>query len=242
MQPSIPAVPDDFGQRCGALSVRQACLPAGVDPIEQDRLERIVRRRRLLAPGDRLFRVGDPMQGLFVSRSGALKATTVSRDGDEQILAFHLSGELIGLDGLGHDRHRCEVVALEDAEVCELGFDELIDAARGLPHLRAQLHRVVGHSIARDADHAAMLTRKLAHERLAAFLHDLLDRHCLLGRASHSFRLPMSREDIARFLGLTLESVSRSIGRLQELGLIRARGRQVEIIDPAELTGIAGRH
>ncbi|HZX80050.1 MAG TPA: helix-turn-helix domain-containing protein [Lysobacter sp.] len=87
-----------------------------------------------------------------------------------------------------------------------------------------------------------MLTRKLAHERLAAFLHDLLDRHCLLGRASHSFRLPMSREDIARFLGLTLESVSRSIGRLQELGLIRARGRQVEIIDPAELTGIAGRH
>lgn len=230
---------DDYRNRCGSLSVRQACLPAGVDPIEQGALDAVVRRRRRLHAGERLFRAGDAMTGLHVARIGAFKAVSLTPDGDEHVLAFFLPGELIGLDGLGHGVHRCEAIALEAAEACELGLDELLRVAATLPVLRSQLHRVVGQSISRDADHRCMLTRRLAHERVAAFLDDLVDRCCLLGTQGTAFRLPMSREDIARFLGLTLESVSRSMTRLQDERVLAVRGRQVEVLDPVGLSSIA---
>lgn len=230
---------DDYRNRCGSLTVRQACLPAGVDPIDQAALDALVRRRRRLQPGERLFRTGDAMTGLYVARSGAFKAASVTPDGDEHVLAFFLPGELLGLDGLGHGAHRCEAIALEPADVCELGYEDLLGLAGSLPTLRAQLHRVVGQAIARDADHMVMLTRRLAHERVAAFLDDLVDRYCLLGSQGTAFRLPMSREDIARFLGLTLESVSRSLTRLQESGVLAVRGRQIDVLDPYRLSETA---
>lgn len=181
------------------------------------------------------------MTALYVARSGAFKATACSTDGDEQVLGFFLPGELMGLDGLGSGRHRCDYIALESAEACELGYESLIEAAASLPRLRAQLHRVVGQTIERSLDHASLLARRLAVERVAGFLDDLIDRYCLLGMQGTSFRLPMSRDDIARFLGLTLESVSRSLSRLQENGTLQIRGRQVEVCDPAGLSRLAQR-
>lgn len=231
---------DDFRQRCGRLSVRQACLPAGVDPIEQDALDAVVRRRRTLEDGEALFREGDAMRGLFVIRRGAFKTLRVTSEGDVHVLAFHLAGELMGLDALGDGRHRCDAVALAPAEVCELDYARLIDAASALPVLRAQLHRVVGQAIGRDLDHALLLTRRLAHERVAGFLEDLCERFCLLGQPSTAFRLPMSREDIARHLGLTIESVSRALTRLQDEGVLFVRGRQLDVLDPPALARLAG--
>lgn len=229
---------DDYRRRCGALAVRQACMPAGVDPIDQQALDRVVRRRRRLTVDQPLFRAGDPMAGLYVARQGTFKAVSVDVEGEEQVLAFFLPGELMGLDGLGQGRHRCDVVALEPAEACELTYEALIEAAASLPRLRAQLHRVVGQNIGRDLDHAALLTRRSAHERMALFLDDYIDRLCQLGEQGTAFRLPMSREDIARFLGLTPESVSRALARLQDQGMLTVRGRQVDVHDPAGLARI----
>lgn len=226
---------DDYRNRCGRLSVRQACLPAGVDPVDQPVLDAIVRRRRRLLAGEALFHAGERMAGLYVARSGAFKAASTTADGEETVLGFFLPGELIGLDGLGSGRHRCHTVSLEPAEVCELGYEDLMQAASTLPALRRQLHRVVGLGIGHDLDHATVLTRKLAVERVAGFLDDLVDRYCLLGLQGTAFRLPMSREDIARYLGLTLESVSRSLTRLQDDGVLQVRGRQLDVLDPREL-------
>lgn len=231
--------PATFRARCGRLSVRQACLPAGVDPIEQETLERLVRRRRVRMPGEALFRTGDAMHGVHVARRGAFKTVDVSAAGDEHVLAFHLPGELIGLDGLADGRHRCDAIALETAEVCELDYERLMEAAAQLPVLRQQLHRVVGQSIGRDLDHKMLLARRAAHARVAGFLDDLSERFCLLGHPSTAFRLPMSREDIARHLGLTLESVSRALTRLQQEGVLLVHGRQVELLDPARLARMA---
>ncbi|MFZ5656505.1 MAG: helix-turn-helix domain-containing protein [Pseudomonadota bacterium] len=230
----------DFQRRCGQLSVRQACLPAGIDPIEQGELDRLVRRRRMLEAGQALYRAGDPMKALHVARRGTVKAVIPDAEGEATVVAFHLPGELIGLDGLGGGRHRCDALALEPAEVCELPYDALADAAARLPRLREQLHRVVGQGIARDMDHAALLMRRLAHERVAGFVDDLSRRYCALGAPSGGFRLPMTRDDIAGYLGLTLESVSRSLTRLQEDGVLYVRGRRIEILDPPRLAVVAG--
>lgn len=230
---------DRLRRNCAQCSLRQLCLPAGIDAAELERLDQIVRRRRPVARGERLFRAGDALGSVYVARDGAFKTVSLNEDGDEQVVGFHLPGELIGLDALGSGQHRCEAVALTEANVCDVPFEQLADVAAQLPSLRGQLMRVIGQSVDRDQDHMEMLVRRQASERIALFLHGLGERLRLLGKSATQFRLPMSREDIARFLGLALETVSRGFHRLQDDGVISVAGRRIEILDPAELLRLA---
>ena len=92
---------------CSQCSLQQLCLPAGISGPELDRLDDIVRRRRTINRGERLCRIGDTLSSVYFARDGAFKTVTLSEDGDEQVLGFHLPGELIGLDALGGGSHRC---------------------------------------------------------------------------------------------------------------------------------------
>ena len=224
---------------CSQCSLQQLCLPAGVDAAELVRLDEIVRRKRPVERGERLFRSGDALGSVYIARQGAFKTVTISESGEEQVVGFHLAGELVGLDALGTGRHRCEAVALTTAHVCEVQFQELAAVAAQLPSLQQQLMRVIGQSADRDQDHMEMLVRRQANERIALFLHGLSARLHRLGESGSLFKLPMSREDIARFLGLALETVSRGFSRLQEEGVISVLGRRLEILDHAELDRLA---
>lgn len=224
---------------CAHCSLQQLCLPAGIDADELARLDDIVRRRRVVRRGERLFRIGDPLAAVYVARDGVFKTASVSEDGEEQVLGFHLPGELMGLDALGSGAHRCESLALVDANVCEVQLEALSAVAAQLPGLQQQLLRVIGHSLDRVHGHMGMLVRRQANERIALFLHSLGERYELIGQSSHLLRLPMSREDIARYLGLALETVSRGFSRLQEDGVISVHGRRVEIVDTQELVRLA---
>jgi CRP/FNR family transcriptional regulator len=123
--------------------------------------------------------------------------------------------------------------------VCEVPFEELSSVAAHLPSLQHQLMRVIGQSGDRDHDHMEMLVRKQASERIGLLLHSLGERLAHIGQSGTDFRLPMSRQDIARFLGLAIETVSRGFARLQEDGVIATAGRRVEILDVAELDRMA---
>ena len=224
---------------CSQCSLRQLCLPAGIAPAELSRLDEIVKRRRPVQPGERLFRPGDAMHAVYVARDGAFKTITTSADGDEQIMGFHVPGELMGLDALGSGAHRCEAVALTSANVCEVPFDELSTIAALLPSLQQQLLRVIGQSVDRDHDHMELLAKRQANERIALFLHGLGERLHHIGMSRTAIRLPMSREDIARYLGLALETVSRGFSRLQDDRVITVLGRRVDILDSDELARLA---
>lgn len=224
---------------CAQCSLQQLCLPAGIGAKDLQQLDEIVRRRRPFARGDRLFRMGDALSSVFVARDGAFKTMTLTESGDEQILGFHLPGELIGLDALGASVHRCDAVALGDAQVCEVPFGELAQVAAKVPALQQQLLRVIGQSVGRDQDHLGLLVRRQADERIALFLHGFGERLRNIGRSDSDFSLPMSREDIARFLGLALETVSRGFTRLQDDGIIEVRGRRVQIVRPRDLDRLA---
>ena len=123
--------------------------------------------------------------------------------------------------------------------MCEVPFDQLTDVAAQLPGLQQQLLRVIGHSLNRDHDHMGMLVRRQANERIALFLHGLGERFRQIGQSPTQFKLPMSREDVARYLGLALETVSRGFTRLQEDGVIDVHGRRVEVLDMDELKRLA---
>jgi CRP/FNR family transcriptional regulator len=224
---------------CTYCSVRQLCLPGGINADDLQQLDRIVLHRRPVARGERLFRLGDPLTAVFVAREGAFKSVSISEDGEEQVLGFHLAGELIGLDALGSGEHRCEGVALSAATVCEIPYDQLSTVAAQVPGLQQQLLRVIGQSVGRDQDHLGILVRRQANERIALFLHSLGERYRNIGQSDRLFQLPMSREDIARFLGLALETVSRGFTRLQDDGVIDVTGRRVEIINAGELLRLA---
>jgi CRP/FNR family transcriptional regulator len=220
---------------CGPCSLRQLCLPAGIGATDLARLDGVVRRRRPLKRDERLFHHGDALASIYVVRNGAFKTVSLSEGGDERVVGFHLPGELMGLDALAGGEHRCEAVALDPSEACEVPVDELAAIAAQLPGLQRQLMRVIGQSIVLDQDHVEMLSRRHADERIALFLHGLGERLQHLGRSPLEFRLMMSREDIASYLGLAIETVSRGFTRLHEDGVIAVSGRLVEVRDANEL-------
>ena len=205
---------------CADCSLHALCLPAGVDTRDLGRLEAVVQRRKPLRPGESLFRAGDPLGSVYVASEGAFKTIGINEAGEEHVLGFHLPGELFGLDAIGSGRHRCEAVALTEARVCELPFANLATVAAQLPSLQQQLLRVMGQSTDRDHDHVDVLSRRQASERIALFLHGLGERYRRIGKSGDDFQLPMSRDEIARYLGLALETVSRSFSRLHEDGVI----------------------
>ncbi len=224
---------------CGQCSLRDLCLAAGIPPADLKQLEAIVKKRRPVERSGRLFRIGDPMRAVYVARKGAFKTIAISEDGEEQVIGFHLPGELIGLDALGSGAHRCEAVALNVADVCEVPFDELSHVAAQIPGLQQQLMRVIGQSVGRDQEHMELLSRRQASERIALFLHGFGERLRNGGQSGVDFKLPMSREDIAHFLGLAFETVSRGFTRLQDDGLILIDGRRIMLLDVERLDRVA---
>lgn len=224
---------------CAQCSLQQLCLAGGMSHDDLRKLDEIIQTRRPVASGAHLFRMGDGMGSVFVTRDGAVKTVTYGENGDEQIVGFHLPGELIGLDALASGHHRCDAVALTATSLCEIPFDRLGGIAAQIPGLQQQLMRVIGMSLARDQDHKEILVRRQANERIALFLHGLSERLKAIGRDPDRIRLPMSRIDIANYLGLALETVSRGFTRLQEEGLIDVHGRQVELLDRHALGQLA---
>lgn len=234
-----PIALDRLRRGCRQCSLQQLCLPAGIGADALAQMDELVRDRREVDRGARLFRAGDALSAVYVARSGAFKTSGVTAGGEPLLLGFHLPGELIGLDALGGGSHRCEAVALEASDVCEVPFHRLTAIAARIPGLQAQLLRVIGGSVARDQAHLGLLMRRQASERIALFLHGIGERYARIGQSGLSFKLPMSREDIAHFLGLALETVSRGFTRLQDDGVIAVHGRRVEIVDRAALERLA---
>ena len=225
---------------CVGCSLRSLCLPAGISGDDLERLDAVVRARLPLKTGDGLFRAGDSFSNLFVVRAGCIRTTHPATDGEEQVIGFHMPGELLGLDAISDGLHHCDAVALERTNVCAVPFDQLEDVASHVPGLQHQMLRIISRELVQDHQHLVALGRRTARARLALFLHSLSERLHVAGYSGDDFRLPMSRDDIASYLGLALETVSRLLGRLSEEGVIAVERRRVQVLDAETLASIAG--
>ena len=224
---------------CGHCSLAELCLPRGLSTDEVDRLDMLVKRRPPLQRGQTLFRAGDAFHALFAIRSGSLKTTALAGDGAEKILGFHLAGELVGLDAIHGDIHNCAAVALETTSLCEVPFPELGDLSRQVPGLQLQLFRLAGQEISHDQEMLLTLGNRNAEERLSTFLWTLGSRLGERGFSRLEFNLTMSRHDIANYLGLAVETISRLFTHMHKEGLLRVERRHITILDPERLHAMA---
>ncbi len=216
---------------CEQCSLNHFCLVGAVDPDEAEKLEQLVQQGRVLQRGDHLFRQGERLAHIYVVKSGSLKAYESTVDGLEQVVAFYLPGELLGLDGLGSKIHNCSAEALETTSVCALSLDRLDELCGHIPSLHREMCRIVGREIAAGQDMLLLLGQRTAEERLATFLLSVSSRHRQRGYSAREFHLTMPRQDIASFLGLVPETVSRLLANFRQRGLIAVDQRHVQIVD-----------
>ena len=230
----------EFKAHCASCNVRDLCLSAGLEPDPVGELDRIISNRTRVRKRESLYRPGELLHSLYAIRMGTFKTILLAEDGREQITGYHMAGDIVGLDGICNNRHACQAVALEDSEVCVLPFNLLDALARDIPLLRHNLYRLISKDICRDQDMMLLLGSRCAEERLALFLLNLADRYQKRGYSSSEFVLRMTREEIASYLGLKLETVSRLFSRLQEEGLLQVQGRAVKLLDVGALKKLAG--
>jgi CRP/FNR family transcriptional regulator len=226
---------------CSSCSLRELCLPVGLSEEEMSKLDNLVFLRRPVKRGDYLFRAGDPFASLYAARTGFFKTKLLLEDGREQVTGFHMAGELMGMDGIGTERHTCDAVALEDSEVCVIPFDRLEGLSREMEALQHHFHKVMSREIVREHGVMMLLGSMRAEERLAAFLLNLSQRLSTRGYSPNEFNLRMTREEIGSYLGLKLETVSRVFSRFQEEGLIAVQQKNIRILDAAGLRKLVGR-
>jgi CRP/FNR family transcriptional regulator len=226
---------------CQTCGLHELCLPAGLNPREMEQLNDIVNRKRPLKRGNYLYRAGGDLQSVYALRTGFLKTCVLHDDGREQVAGFHMMGELVGLDAIGSGKHVSDAIALEDSEVCEIPYTDFERLSRALPTLQQHFHRIMSREIARDYGIMLLLGSMRAEERLAAFLLNLSQRFAARGYSSSQFVLRMTREEIGSYLGLKLETVSRSFSHFQSEGIITVQNKSIEIKDLERLRAQVGR-
>ena len=239
MSQTIPAIRlETVKVACSGCSLRELCLPVGMSTDQLERLDDLVGSRRSVGRGESLFRIGETFCALFAVRTGFFKTCVTSEDGRDQVTGFQMAGELLGLDGIGTERHTCDAVALEDSQVCVIPFTMLEDLSREFSDLQRQFHRIMSREIVREHGVMLLLGSMRAEERLAAFLLNLTKRLQARGYSASSLVLRMTREEIGSYLGLKLETVSRTFSKFQDDGLLEVKQRQIVVLDPQGLRAL----
>jgi CRP/FNR family transcriptional regulator len=204
---------------------------------ELDELEDIMRRGRPLKRGEHLFRASDPFESVFAVRSGAVKTYALSEEGEEQVTGFYLPGEIVGMDGISTAHHMSSAKTLETSSVCEIPFSRLEELSSKIPSLQHHFFSLMSREIQADRELHMLLSKKSADDRIASLLLSISARQQRRGLSAQRIRLPMSRYDIANYLGLAVETVSRIFTRFQQQGMLAVEGREIEILDRESLCG-----
>jgi len=216
---------------CANCGLHEICLPRGLASEDMLALEQLVKRTHALNKGTLLFQAGEAFSSLYAVRSGSIKLYTVDESGDEQIIGFYLAGELLGLDGIETHIHKCSAMALETSSICSFPCTDLSSICRRVPALQEQLFHLIGREISDENRLLLTIAKKTAEQRIATFLLSLSTRFKRLGYSEHEFRLTMSRKDIGNYLGLNIETVSRTFSSLQKMNLIDNDRKFVKIFD-----------
>ena len=216
---------------CSACNMRELCLPVGLDPDEMTRLDALVSKRQMIKRGESLYARDQEFRALYAIRSGFFKTTVSLEDGREQVTGFQMAGEIMGLDGIVNGQHTCDAVALEDSQICVMPYAQLEEVSREIQALQTHVHKVMSREIVREHGVMLLLGSMRAEERVAAFLLNLLKRLQARGFSSTEVILRMTREEIGSYLGLKLETVSRTLSKLAEDGVLDVKQRQVRVLD-----------
>ena len=181
--------------------------------------------------GQRIHTIGQPFDTLFIVHSGFLKTVLIDEFGNEQVLSFPMKGDLFGVDGIHTKRYASEAVALSNCDLILLPFKKFIALGRTHSELEHAMYSVMSRELVREQGMVSMLGALSAEARVARFLVSLSERFSEMGYSSKLFNLRMTRHEIGSYLGLTLETVSRTLSAVNEFGLITVDQRSIGIKD-----------
>ena len=213
-------------------------MPVGFQEEDFNHIGAVLKQNRRIKKGEFLFHAGETFSSLYAVRTGFFKTTVSTQDGRDQVTGFFMSGELVGTDGICLGKYACDAVALEDSEVCELPFDQVDELNGKIPNLYLHFLRLMSREIVRNQTVMLLLGNMRAEERLAMFLLNLSDRLYVRGFAANDFILRMSREEIGSYLGLKLETVSRTLSKFKQDGLIDVEHKHIRILLPRDLQSL----
>ena len=240
-QPRPLPLPTDPGDGCevsfcSTCAFSDACSESGVTKVSLEELHCLVQHVGPFHQGHIVFRTNDAFNSIYAVRAGVIKTCVTDEQGREQILGFHLPGELIGLNAIYPDRYPCDAITLDTATLCRFSFGAMASLATRVPKLQERLFRLMS----KDISASYLLTGDFsADERLAAFICDLSARYAARGYSARRLHLSMPRSDIANYLCLAPETVSRVLRRFQEEALIEVDRRELTIHDHDRLAALA---
>jgi CRP/FNR family transcriptional regulator, anaerobic regulatory protein len=205
--------------------------------VQDETLDALFQHRRL-KPGEQAYDIGQAFEALYVVNAGFLKTVIFDSEGNERVVSFPMKGDLLGSDGICADRHASETVALSDCDLIVIPFKQLLSLGHACQELEHIIYRVVSRQIVQDNVNLATLGSLRSDARVARFLAMEADRHAALKFSAQSFRLRMTRREIGSYLGLTLETVSRSMSALDAAEIIRVDQRDIQILKPDSLRSL----
>lgn len=224
---------------CNACSLRHLCIPNGLTENELSELEISIDKSLKIPKKHEVYKENDEINGIFAVKSGAIKTSIINSEGQEQILEFHLPGDLLGFDAFATNTHSCNAIALEDSLLCKIPFDmfeELCDKHSGF---RRMIMQQIGKEISHSQQLLLALGQLPTEERLASYLLKLAEHFHARGFSKSEFMLPMSRQDLSNYLGMAVETLSRILSRMSHDDLIRIEQRKIIINDLHKLEELA---
>lgn len=233
--PEVFLADDSPKASCSTCHLRELCLPGGLSGSETEGLDRLLFGRRKVAAGQALYDAGEKFRHVYAVRSGTFKSSLALAGGREQVSGFHMAGELMGLDAIADGVHASSATALEDTEVCAIRYTDLNELAARSGSLQLAMARMMSREIVREHSLMLLLGSMNAEERLAAFLLNVSQRMRARGYSASEFHLRMSRAEIGSYLGMKLETVSRTFSAFQQQGLLEVDRKHVRITDLGRL-------
>jgi len=226
----------EAGDDCAAHGICALRAFARTDPGVFDRISK---QKRVYRRGEILFHAGQPFSFVCAIRSGSVKSYLCSEEGEAQVTGFWFAGELLDLNGIHHDSRACVVEALETTSVCELPTDFLQQLLADVPAARLEMLRNMSAQVHSAEELIRVIETKRTDQRLAVFLLEMARRAALRGLSDREIRLTMSHTDLASFLGMARETLSRALSRFDAESVIRGRADVIVLRDPDALRSIA---
>ncbi len=226
-------------RNCGAYHL---CMSLWLKTGDSSLLERVVKKKQVFKRGEVLYRMGQPLEYIYVIRGGSVKTCVGTEDGQVQVMGFHAAGELLGLNAIGTRQHNCEARAMATTSVCEVSVDRFEELTQEDPAIQYEVFKIMSAEIRHSQELLLLLGKHNAEERLAAFLLSLSQQFAKRNCSATEFYLSMSRSDIGNHLGIAEETVCRVFARLEDEGLISSECRHIKLNDLKRLQQAANHH
>lgn len=224
---------------CEECSLFSLCFTHELPSDELGVLESATKQDQATPRNEHLFYAGQRMKNVRVVRSGSIKSYQISPDGEEVVSGFFLPGEVIGLDALSSETHPSFAVAMEDSKTCDIPMSHFLEMLTCSPKLNKVMIKLLSEEMAEARELLLVVGRLDAKTRVALFLLSLSRRLARRRQDPDQFRLTMDRRDIANYLGITIETVSRTLSAFQRNGIIEVHGKNIRISDRRALEKIA---